>query len=163
METPLLLAMGGVPFSSEAQVRADPTQTSVQADALSPDAVVPTVTPLNSVLALKDGIAENVAQSHSLTESRAPAIDTPVLVARGDTLFGTGDITSARLFYERAADAGSGQAALRLGESYDPSFLEQAHLRTVRGDAAVAIKWYKRARELGASEADLLLMSIQVK
>jgi hypothetical protein len=163
METPLLLAMGGVPFSSEAQVRADPTQTSVQADALSPDAVVPTVTPLNSVLALKDGIAENVAQSHSLTESRAPAIDTPVLVARGDTLFGTGDITSARLFYERAADAGNGQAALRLGESYDPSFLEQAHLRTVRGDAAVAIKWYKRARELGASEADLLLMSIQVK
>ena len=162
-ETPLLLTTSGIPFSSEAQVRADRRQTSAQADALSSDDAVPTVTPPNSILASKDGIAKNPPQSQSLTESRAPAIDTPVLVARGDTLFGTGDITSARLFYERAADAGSGQAALRLGESYDPSFLEQAHLRAVRGDPAVAIKWYKRARELGASEADLLLMSIQVK
>jgi hypothetical protein len=162
-ETPLLLTRSGIPFSSEAQVRAVRGQTSAPADALSWDDAVPIVTPPNSILASKDGIAKKPPQSHSLTESRAPAIDTPVLVARGDTLFGTGDITSARLFYERAADAGNGQAALRLGESYDPSFLEQAHLRTVRGDAAVAIKWYKRARELGASEADLLLMSIQVK
>ena len=162
-ETPLLLTTSGIPFSSEAQVRADRRQTSAQADALSSDDAVPTVTPPNSILSSKDGIAKNLPQSQSLTESRAPAIDTPALVVRGDTLFGMGDITSARLFYERAADAGSGQAALRLGESYDPSFLEQAHLHTVRGDPAVAIKWYKRARELGASEADLLLMSIQVK
>jgi len=61
-----------------------------------------------------------------------------VLLTRGDSLFGTGDLVSARLFYERAAGAGSGEAALRLGESYDPHFLEKTHLRG-HGDVAAAI------------------------
>jgi hypothetical protein len=37
-----------------------------------------------------------------------------------------GDIASARLFYQHAADAGNGSAALRLGASYDPGFLSRA-------------------------------------
>jgi hypothetical protein len=147
--------------STPAQIRIDTRQTAAPVDALSSDEAVPTVTPANSVLVSKGDVAEKL-ESRSLTESRR-AMDTVALVVRGDMLFGTGDITSARHFYERAADAGNGQAALRLGESYDPSFLEQAHLRAVRGDTAVAIQWYKRARELGASEADVLLMSIEVK
>jgi TPR repeat protein len=84
-------------------------------------------------------------------------------LARGDALLGTGDIASARLFYERAADGGNAEAAIRLGETFDPSFLARARLNGVRGDLAVALKWYKRARELGANEADILVMSIQGK
>jgi TPR repeat protein len=72
-------------------------------------------------------------------------------------LFGSGDLASARLFYERAANAGNGQAALRLGETYDPRFLDQARLRGARGDAAAAVFWYKRAHDLGMSEAEILL------
>jgi hypothetical protein len=34
------------------------------------------------------------------------------LLARGDALFVSGDFASARLFYERAANAGDGLAAL---------------------------------------------------
>jgi len=79
------------------------------------------------------------------------------LVARGDELFSTGDLASAQLFYERAADAGDAQAALRLGESFDPAFLDQAHIRGARGDPARAIFWYWRARELGSAEAEILL------
>jgi TPR repeat protein len=86
-----------------------------------------------------------------------------VLLTRGDSLFRTGDLASARLFYERAANAGSGQAALRLGESYDPHFLEKTHLRGARSDTETAILWYKRARDLGASEATILLDSIASK
>ena len=82
------------------------------------------------------------------------------LVARGDLLLGSGDVTSARLFYERAADAPDAQAALRLGESYDPHFLEKTHLRG-HGDVAAAIFWYERARELGVGEAAILLSSIR--
>src|ERR1700720_2171985 len=37
------------------------------------------------------------------------------LLARGDWLFATGDVASARLLYERAADAGEARAAVRLG------------------------------------------------
>jgi TPR repeat protein len=77
-------------------------------------------------------------------------------VARGDALFAGGDLSSARLFYERAADAGDGRAALKLGNTYDPVFLEFAHLR-VTGDVALAESWYIRARKLGETEAEILL------
>jgi TPR repeat protein len=97
-----------------------------------------------------------------LIERSPPSADTSMLLARGDSLLGMGDIASARLFYERAADTGDGQAALRLGETYDPAFLERARLR-VQGDRARAVLWYQRARELGASEAEILLKGAQVR
>jgi TPR repeat protein len=71
-----------------------------------------------------------------------------------------GDVASARLFYERAAEAGDGQAALRLGESYDPAFLARSHLNGVRGDAVAAARWYRQARELGITEAEALLQTL---
>lgn len=86
-----------------------------------------------------------------------PAKDTSLLLERGDSLFRIGDVTSARGFYERAAEKGNGQAALRLGESYDPSFLQQANLRSVRADISAAVLWYERARDLGVTEAQILL------
>jgi TPR repeat protein len=90
--------------------------------------------------------------------------DVAALMTRGDSLFGNGDLVSARLFYERAANAGSGQAALRLAETYDPRFLEKTHLGgLVRGDMAAAAFWYRRAHDLGASEAAILLESIPSK
>ena len=67
----------------------------------------------------------------------------------------------ARLFYERAAEAGDGEAALRLGESYDPAFLARAHLSGVRGDALAAARWYRRAHVLGTIEAETLLRTIE--
>jgi hypothetical protein len=42
-----------------------------------------------------------------------------------------GDITLARLYYERAADAGSGLAALQLGATFDPVTLGRAGIRGV--------------------------------
>lgn len=89
------------------------------------------------------------------------AAEAAELVERGDTLFAAGDVASARLFYERAADAGEAQAALRLGESFDPAFLEQARGRNGRGDLGMAKIWYRRARELGSAGAEILLKSLE--
>jgi TPR repeat protein len=91
---------------------------------------------------------------------RASAAEVSALLTRGDSLLGAGDVASARQFYERATDAGNPQAALRLGETYDPSFLALAGLNGVRGDLAVATRWYRRARELGNPEAEILLKSL---
>ena len=55
------------------------------------------------------------------------------LVARGHSFIKVGDIASARLFYERAANAGYGPAALRLRTTFDPSFLTRAGLRSYPG------------------------------
>jgi TPR repeat protein len=84
------------------------------------------------------------------------------LVARGDALFATGDVTNARLFYRRGADGGDGPAALRLGESFDPAFLAQAGVGHVPGDAKEAAYWYWRALDLGVRDAALLLQSLHL-
>ena len=85
------------------------------------------------------------------------------LLARGDEFLRSGDIASARLFYERAADAGDGQAALRMGATFDPTFLASAGLRNLRGDPAKARLWYHRALGLGASEAQPHLNKFETK
>ena len=115
------------------------------------------------------------APSFGGNTSAAPSVTTPLaglslsaadltaLLARGDVLFSRGDLVAARLFYERAADAGEGQAALRLGETFDPTFLDRARLRGARGDLSTALVWYRRARDLGVAEAEILLKSLETK
>jgi len=98
-----------------------------------------------------------------LKETRLSAADTAALLARGDVLFGKGDVVAARLFYERAAYAGDGRAALKLGETFDPGFLDRARLRGARGDLSTALSWYRRARDLGVAEAEILLKSRETK
>jgi hypothetical protein len=71
------------------------------------------------------------------------------LVARGDAFLRTGDIVSARLFYERAADKGDRSAALRLGETFDHGFLSRTGVRGAPGDPTQASSWYRRALDLG--------------
>jgi len=95
--------------------------------------------------------------------SRLSAEDMGALLVRGDTLLSVGDVASARLFYERAVEAGGGLAAIRLGETFDPLFLDRLHLRGVRGDLGAALFWYRRARDLGASDAEVLLKALEAK
>ena len=46
---------------------------------------------------------------------------------------------------------------------FDPLFLDRVHLRGVRGDPSAALFWYRRARDLGASDAAMLLKAIEDK
>jgi hypothetical protein len=82
------------------------------------------------------------------------ADETAALVARGDAFLSAGDVASAQAFFERAADAGDGRAAMRLAVTFDPAFLERVGLHGLRGDPEKASFWYGRARELGAAEPD---------
>jgi len=75
------------------------------------------------------------------------------LVVQGERYFTLGDIASARLLFRRAANWGSALAALRLAATYDPAELLRLQVQGVTPDRAEARKWYERARELGASEA----------
>jgi len=79
------------------------------------------------------------------------------LLARGDSFVLIGDVASARVFYERGANAGDGRAAVRMGVTFDPVFLMQAGLRNTIGDPAQARSWYRRALDLGSVEARALV------
>ena len=85
------------------------------------------------------------------------------LVARGEALLATGDIVSARLFFERAAEFGSARAALMAGETYDTAFLDIAGVRGMAGDANAAAFWYRRAKTLGDPSADELLSALRAR
>jgi hypothetical protein len=104
--------------------------------------------------------ANGQENSNGETKSPASSIPSPELLVRGDALFAAGDLTSARLFYERAANAGDAQAALRLGETYDPAFLVPKRFGGGKGDAGLAGHWYLRADALGSAEAGLLLKAL---
>ena len=81
---------------------------------------------------------------------RLSADEIAALVARGDGFLAAGDIASARLFFQRAADAGDSRAAMRMAMSFDAAFLDRAGVHGLRSDPEQAAFWYRRARDLGA-------------
>jgi hypothetical protein len=104
-------------------------------------------------------LASRPAPQPVADEQRLSAGEIAALVARGDAFLGAGDIASARLFFERAADLGDGRAAMRMAVTYDAEFLDRAGLHGLRGDPEQAALWYRRARELGKGKAELPLGS----
>jgi hypothetical protein len=119
------------------------------------------------------GPKEAVPPAATITTSPAPrklpsetafsAAEIAALLARGDWLFATGDVASARLLYRRAADAGVARAAVRLGETFDPVFSGPPHLRGLDRDSSIAAFWYSRARDLGATGVASRLKSLEAK
>jgi hypothetical protein len=75
------------------------------------------------------------------------------LVARGAKYFAAGDIAAARLVLRPAALAGDSGAALALGETYDPVILKRLGVIGFPGDLAEARDWYRKAAELGSTDA----------
>jgi hypothetical protein len=84
-----------------------------------------------------------------------------VLLKRAKSLLAIGDITSARLLLERAADAQEAEAALMLAGTYDPQVLGSQDLRSVTPDPAAARVWYQKAAQLGSADARRRLGQLQ--
>ena len=125
-----------------------------------PKSVV-TATPANTVEA-----TSTVASPGPRNQPTVPtlsAAEIAGLLARGDWLFATGDVASARLLYERAADAGEARAAVRLGETFDPVYLDASHRRGLHGDPDMAVLWYRHARDLGATGVASRLKKLEAK
>ena len=64
-----------------------------------------------------------------------------------------GDISAARLLYERAASIGSARAATALGKTYDPAFLTSIQVSGPVPSRATAALWYRKGAEMGDAEA----------
>jgi cell division septation protein DedD len=75
------------------------------------------------------------------------------LLTRGVDYLAASNVAAARDFFERAAEIGLAEAALRLAATYDPVELARLKAHGVVADLALARKWYERARDLGAPEA----------
>jgi TPR repeat protein len=85
------------------------------------------------------------------------------LLKKGDEQMEEGNVASARLFYERAAESGLAQAAMALATTFDAAELSRHKVRGLQPDAKQARRWYERARELGSAEADQRLRRLGAK
>ena len=96
-----------------------------------------------------------VPASPAAEPPRRPPAD-PALLAgllrRGDALLALGDVSAARRFFERAAEAGSAAGARAAGRTHDPAVLAALGVRGIRPDPEAAAAWYRRADALAAQE-----------
>jgi len=76
-----------------------------------------------------------------------------ILLKQGEQFIAAGDVVTARVPFERAAEAGDARAALALGATYDPAVLTRLGVRGIAADVARARIWYEKARALGSAEA----------
>jgi hypothetical protein len=81
-------------------------------------------------------------------------------VAQGELYLAQGKVAGARLLFRQAAESNFAPAAMRLGATYDPAELSALKVLGVNPDLAEARKWYERARELGAPDAEQRLASL---
>jgi TPR repeat protein len=83
------------------------------------------------------------------------------LLQRAQNLLAVGDVASARLLLERAADAQEAEAALLLARTYDTDAMGAPDARVVATDAAKARAWYRKAAEFGSLRAQQRLAQMR--
>jgi TPR repeat protein len=76
------------------------------------------------------------------------------MMQQADNAWSRNDVSAARRLWEYAANKGSGAAARRLGESYDPNVMHSIGGLSPNKDEA--LRWYQKAESLGDREASSL-------
>ena len=83
------------------------------------------------------------------------------LIAHGHKMIDVGYLAGARAYFKRAAEAGSGDAALLLGATFDPEFIDKIGAQGIRADPKEARGWYERAEQLGVKDAESKLKALK--
>jgi hypothetical protein len=76
-----------------------------------------------------------------------------LLMKQGEQFVAAGDVVTARIAFQRAAEAGNAKAAVALGATYDPTALAKLGVVGISADVEQARSWYQRAEKLGSPEA----------
>ena len=82
------------------------------------------------------------------------------LIKHGQKMVEVGYLAGARAYFKRAAEAGSGEAAVLLGATYDPAFIENMGAQGIKPDLKEARSWYERAKQLGVTDTDAKLADL---
>jgi len=79
--------------------------------------------------------------------------DIKLLMKQGEQFMASGDVVTARMLFQRVAEAGDADAAVALGATYDPIALANLGVAGLGADAEKARLWYQKAESLGSTEA----------
>ncbi len=78
-------------------------------------------------------------------------------MAHGQKMIDVGYFAGARAYYRRAAEAGSGEAAVAVGATHDPEIIGRMGVQGIKPNRAEAAKWYARAAGLGIADREAAL------
>jgi hypothetical protein len=105
-------------------------------------------------------LSQSTAPSRSTISAQSPASvrrldpeDIKLLMKQGEQFAAAGDLATARLVFQRAAEAGDATAALAMGATYDPIVLAKLGVLGMSADVGKARSWYEKAKEFGSPEA----------
>ena len=76
-----------------------------------------------------------------------------LLMEQGQQFIAAGDVVTARMVFQRAAEAGDADAAVALGGTYDPIVFARLGVAGLGADVEKARTWYQKAESLGSAEA----------
>ena len=83
-----------------------------------------------------------------------------LLTSQGEQLAATGDLVTARILFQRAAEVGDATAAMALGATYDPNVLAKLGVAGMAADVEKARSWYRKAQSQGSAEATRRLRAL---
>jgi hypothetical protein len=83
-----------------------------------------------------------------------------LLTRQGEQLAATGDLVTARILFQRAAEVGDATAAMALGATYDPNVLAKLGVARMAADVEKARSWYRKAESQGSAEATRRLRAL---
>jgi len=83
------------------------------------------------------------------------------LMAHGRKMVDVGYLAGARAYYQRAAEAGSADAALALGATYDPDVIAELGVQGIKPDPDAAKTWYDSAEALGIDDREAKLAALK--
>ena len=93
--------------------------------------------------------------SGSVPATLTPGEITNELVRSASQLLDTGNVEAARELLRRAAERGSGPAALTLARSYDAQQAQPGAPAAKETNSVLARVWYERAQALGVAQAEI--------
>jgi hypothetical protein len=83
-----------------------------------------------------------------------------LLTSQGEQFATAGDLVTARILLQRAAEAGDAAAAMALGATYDPNVLAKRGVMGINADVEKARSWYQKAERFGSPEASQRLSAL---
>ena len=104
-------------------------------------------------------IAPDPKQALILRADESGRIDD--LIAHGQKMIDVGYFAGARAYFKRAAEAGSGEAALLVGATYDQAFIDKIGAQGIKADPKEAAAWFERAKQLGIEDGEARLIELR--
>lgn len=149
LEVLLVKGVDAPPESRRALVTIHPAAQQVQS--------IPAPQPAVAVMpAVPDNVGSRIADAPRPAAppvAGMPAGEERAGMDRAEQLLKNSDIAAARLLFESMALRGSAKAAFAMGQTFDPEFLGTLTVKGLKPDVEQAKQWYRKALELGSTEA----------